>query len=74
MDHTEIALSALCTKLGERVNTSAVKLYEASYDGLKVKGSPQAIIEIQDEHEVGEVLKLANEFSIPVTSRGPVQA
>ena len=70
MDHTEIALSALCTKLGERVNTSAVKLYEASYDGLKVKGSPQAIIEIQDEHEVGEVLKLANEFSIPVTSRG----
>ena len=70
MDHTENALHALQEKLGSRIKTSPEILYAVSYDGLKISGNPQALIEIEDHHEVGEVLKLANQFSIPVTSRG----
>lgn len=70
MDHLEKALSVLREKLGSRVQTSRDQLYPVSYDGLKVSGNPQALIVIAHEKEVGEVLKLANEFSVPVTSRG----
>ena len=61
---------ALQEKLGGKVKTSPEQLYSVSYDGLKVSGAPQALIQVAEHHEVGEVLKLANQFSIPVTSRG----
>ena len=67
---SEKALFALQESLGSRVKTSEDELYRASYDGLKVSGKPHALIKVQHEREVGEVLRLANEFSIPVTSRG----
>ena len=70
MDNSEHALSVLRKEMGSRVKTSAEDLYPVSYDGLKVSGSPQALVEISDEKEVGLVLKLANEFCVPVTSRG----
>ena len=70
MIHPEKALLALKKKLGSRVETSTDRLYSVSYDGLKVSALPDALIEVVHEQEVGEVLKLANEFSIPVTSRG----
>ena len=70
MVDSEKALLALQESLGSRVKTSEDELYRASYDGLKVSGKPHALIKVQHEREVGEVLRLANKFSIPVTSRG----
>jgi hypothetical protein len=70
MDNREKALVALKQKLGNSVHTKENELYAVSYDGLKVSGSPQALIKVQQAADVGEVLRLANEFSVPVTSRG----
>ena len=70
MDNREKALVALKQKLGNSVHTKENELYAVSYDGLKVSGSPQALIKVQQATDVGEVLRLANEFSVPVTSRG----
>ena len=70
MDNREKALVALKQKLGHSVHTKENELYAVSYDGLKVSGSPQALIKVQQAADVGEVLRLANEFSVPVTSRG----
>ena len=60
--------------MGSRVKTSAEDLYSVSYDGLKVSGSPQALVEISDEKEVGSVLKLANEFVFQLLPEGLGQA
>ena len=70
MNHSEAALDSLRKKLGNKVITYPDRLFAASHDGLKIRRDPQAVIEIGVESEVGEVLKLANQFSIPVTSRG----
>ena len=70
MDHSELALDSLRKKLGNKVFTNPDRLFAASHDGLKIRRDPQAVIEIGAESEVGEVLKLANQFTIPVTSRG----
>ena len=70
MDYSEAALDSLRKKLGNKVITYPDRLFAASHDGLKIRRDPQAVIEIGVESEVGEVLKLANQFSIPVTSRG----
>ena len=70
MDNREKALVALKNKLHSSVHTKDEELYAVSYDGLKVSGSPEALIKVKQANEVGEVLKLANEFRIPVTSRG----
>ena len=70
MDHSEVALDSLRKKLGNKVITYPDRLFAASHDGLKIRRDPQAVIEIGLESEVGEVLKLANQFSIPVTLEG----
>jgi glycolate oxidase len=70
MDNREKALVALKDKLHSSVHTNDEELYAVSYDGLKVSSSPEALIKVKQADEVGEVLKLANEFRIPVTSRG----
>ena len=70
MDNREKALVALKDKLHSSVHTNDEELYAVSYDGLKVSSSPEALIKAKQANEVGEVLKLANEFRIPVTSRG----
>ena len=70
MDNREKALVALKDKLHSSVHTNEEELYAVSYDGLKVSSSPEALIKVKQADEVGEVLKLANEFRIPVTSRG----
>jgi len=57
-------------KLHSSIHTNDEELYAVSYDGLKVSSSPEALIKVKQADEVGEVLKLANEFRIPVTSRG----
>ena len=57
-------------ELGENVCTSQDELYSVSYDGLKVKGDPDAWIKIYNPEDVGKCLSLANEFCVPVTCRG----
>jgi glycolate oxidase len=55
---------ASCVVLGE------AQLAEASFDGLKVEGRPDAVIKPAFADQVGEVLRLASESSTPVTTRG----
>ena len=70
MDNREKALQALMQMLGDSVCTGEQELYASSYDGLKVSGFPQALVQVKKPDEVGKLLKLANEFCIPVTCRG----
>ena len=64
------ATSLLQDKLGDRVRTESSELYHASYDGLKIQGNTSACIEVDHTEQVGEVLKLADEFQVPVTTKG----
>ena len=64
------ATSRLQDILGDRVKTESSELFHASYDGLKIQGSTSACIEVDHSKQVGEVLKLANEFQVPVTTKG----
>ena len=67
---SEKALTSLKAELGGLVTTEQEQLYSVSYDGLKVAGSPEALIRLEEPGHVGTVLKLANEYNIPVTCRG----
>ena len=60
----------MIAELGDNVFTSKDELYSVSYDGLKVKGNPDALIKIHSSEDVGKCLSLANEFCVPVTCRG----
>lgn len=60
----------MIAELGQNVCTSKDELYSVSYDGLKVKGDPDAWIKIYNPEDVGKCLSLANEFCVPVTCRG----
>ena len=64
------ATTRLQDKLGDRVRTESSELFHASYDGLKIQGSTSACIVVDHTKQVGEVLKLANEFQVPVTTKG----
>ena len=64
------ATSLLQEKLGDRVMTESSELFHASYDGLKIQGNASACIEVDHAKQVGEVLKLAHEFQVPVTTKG----
>ena len=44
--------------------------FNASFDGSKISVSPSAVIQAQEASQVGEVLKLANKYKVPVTARG----
>ena len=43
---------------------------DASYDGLKVSFLPDAVIRVNKAEQVGDVMRIANEHAIPVTTRG----
>jgi FAD/FMN-containing dehydrogenase len=64
------AMEQLIQQLGACVETALEPREGASYDGLKVSSLPDAVIRVQKDTQVGEVLKIANEFTIPVTTRG----
>jgi glycolate oxidase len=65
-----IALRMLREALGESVETDRDQLYPVAYDGLKIAGYPEALIKIERSEDVSAVLKIANEYCIPVTCRG----
>ena len=64
------ALQALRQKLPERVLVDDGSRFAASIDNLRLSFLPDAVIRVQDASEVGEALKLAHEYAMPVTARG----
>lgn len=63
-------LRLLRAKLPGQVRTDGAVLERASTDNLRLSVIPDAVIEVQRESDVGTVLKLANQYEIPVTCRG----
>ncbi len=70
-DHNDsIALESLKSQLKDIVHIDSESIHSASFDGLKVFFSPTAVIRPKESSQVGVVLQLANEFCIPVTTKG----
>ena len=64
------ALKYLKSKLCDIVHVDWESIHAASFDGLKAFFSPSAVIRPNESTQVGIVLELANEFCIPVTTKG----
>jgi glycolate oxidase len=64
------ALKYLKSKLCDIVHVDSESIHAASFDGLKAFFSPSAVIRPNESTQVGIVLELANEFCIPVTTKG----
>ena len=65
------ATQALLAKLGpEKVLTDEATCFAASFDNMRLSFMPEAVIRPGVEDDIGIVLKLANEYRIPVTVRG----
>ncbi|MFT4901368.1 MAG: glycolate oxidase [Lentimonas sp.] len=64
------ALKALSAELPTRIFTDADSRFHASLDNLRLSCLPDVVIKVKVAAEVGQVLKLANEYEIPVTARG----
>ncbi len=64
------ALAKLKLGLGSCIHTDEESLFQASYDGLKIQCSPSVVIKPDSAEQVGEVLSIANEYEVPVTTRG----
>ena len=63
-------LAALRSALGEIVSTTEEDLRRVSFDAMKLAFPPEAVAMPTSEEQVGELLVLANEFQVPVTTRG----
>ena len=66
----ESGLSALRASLGAVTSTEEEDLRRVSFDALKVSFAPEAVVMPTEDGQVGELLRLANEFAVPVTTRG----
>ena len=66
------ALAQLKRKLPGRVWMDLASRESASVDNLRISILPHAVIRVKKGAEVGVVLKLANQYGIPVTARGQV--
>ena len=66
----EAALQALLRQLPGRVSVDAESCFRASIDNLRLSFLPDAVVKVQQAAEVGEVLKIAHQYGIPVTARG----
>ena len=64
------SLAKLRKIMGACLGLNEEQLSSASFDGLKIEGRPEAVIKPVVPEQVGEVLRVASEFSIPVTTRG----
>lgn len=69
-ENAAMGLAALLASLGEVTSTKEEDLRRVSYDAMKVSFSPDAVVTPTEDAQVGQVLRLANEFAIPVTTRG----
>ena len=71
MNKFAVATEALKKALGEEaVRTDAEALFAASFDNTKLSFLPEAVVFPQDEAAIATLLKLANEYEVPVTVRG----
>lgn len=64
------ALASLKRKLPGRVLTDSGSCFAASIDNLRLSFLPDAVIKVREASDVGVVLKLANQYEVPVTARG----
>lgn len=63
-------ITALKKALGAEVLTDKESLFNASFDAMRLSFMPTAVIRPSLAESVGTVLRLANEYNIPVTTRG----
>lgn len=70
MTNSSDALTVLKNALGNQVATDKDSLFKASYDAMKLSFMPEAVIVPSSSSAIGTVLKIANEFHIPITPRG----
>ena len=66
----DVALSELRRDLGACLLSSEEDIFSSSFDGLKIERRPSAVIKPERAEQVGRALALANEHSVPVTTRG----
>ncbi len=67
----QLATESLLKALGPRkVKRDGQEKYMASFDSLKLAFAYDALVLAGTEKDVGTTLKLANEFGVPVTTRG----
>ena len=52
------------------VRMDAHSRFSASLDNLRLSFMPDAVIQVQAAAEVGEVLKIAHQYAVPLTARG----
>ena len=64
------ATRALKRKLGPCVDTGDDARHAASFDGSKLAWTPDAVIRPRTEEDVSSVLRYANRYGVPVTTRG----
>ena len=69
-DNEKKAARALQRKLPGRVQSDEANRFRASLDNLRLSFLPERVVRIQNAVEVGYVLKIANKYGIPVTTRG----
>jgi glycolate oxidase len=69
-DKVVSGLTALQAALGDAVSTAEEDLHRASFDAMKTAFSPEAVVTPRQEEQVSELLRLANEYAVPVTTRG----
>ena len=66
----QTALGALHRKLPGQVFLDDDSRFAASIDNLRLSFLPDAVVRVQAASEVGEALRLAHKYNVPVTARG----
>ncbi len=66
----QTAYRALVRKLPGIAYTDDESRFRASVDNLRLSFLPDVVIRVKEASQVGEVLKLANRYTVPVTPRG----
>lgn len=64
------ALKALKRKLTACVRTDESSRFTASLDNMRLSFMPDAVIKVSEAVQVGQALKIAYRYGIPVTTRG----
>ncbi len=68
--NSRAAIKAMRKKLGACVLEDADSCFRASLDNLRLSSLPHAVIQVNEPSQVGQVLKLATKYKVPVTTRG----
>lgn len=66
----QTALKALSQKMPDQIFVDKDSRFAASVDNLRLSFLPDAVVKVQAAAEVGEILKVAHKYGIPITARG----